>query len=48
MNSFKFTLAIGRTILLKAARYSASPNGGDKPPDHATFTLKPKPAPVPH
>jgi hypothetical protein len=42
------TFAIGRTIVLKAARYSASPIGGERPPDHATFTEKPTPSPTPH
>lgn len=32
---------------LKAARYSASPMGGSRPPVHAIFTLKPSPAPEP-
>lgn len=39
---------MGSTILRNAAKYSASPRGGDKPPDQATFTLKPNPAPEPH
>lgn len=32
---------------LNAARYSASPMGGSRPPVHAIFTLKPSPAPEP-
>lgn len=32
---------------LKAARYSASPMGGSRPPVKAMLTLKPTPAPVP-
>lgn len=36
------------TIVLKAARYSASPRGGDKPPLQAILTLNPKPLPAPH
>jgi hypothetical protein len=42
------TFAIGRTMVLKAARYSASPIGGERPPDHARFTVKPTPSPTPH
>lgn len=34
-------------IYLNAARYSASPMGGFRPPVHPTFTLKPSPAPAP-
>jgi hypothetical protein len=51
MNQFHrliLTFAIGRTMVLKAARYSASPMGGERPPDHATFTVKPTPSPTPH
>lgn len=32
---------------LKAARYSASPMGGSKPPVKATLTLNPTPGPLP-
>lgn len=32
---------------LKAARYSASPMGGSRPPVKAMLTLKPTPGPVP-
>lgn len=32
---------------LKAARYSASPIGGSRPPVKAMLTLKPTPGPVP-
>jgi hypothetical protein len=42
------TFAIGRTTVLKAAKYSASPIGGARPPDHARFTLNPTPSPAPH
>lgn len=42
------TLAMGMTTERKAARYSASPSGGLRPPDHAMFTLKPSPGPLPH
>lgn len=42
------TLAMGITIVLKAAKYSASPKGGLSPPDHAIFTLYPIPKPLPH
>lgn len=42
------TFAIGITMVLKAARYSASPIGGERPPDHARFTVKPTPSPTPH
>lgn len=42
------TFAIGRTTVLKAAKYSASPIGGARPPDHARFTLNPTPSPTPH
>lgn len=42
------TNAMGMTIVLKAAIYSASPSGGDKPPLQATLTLNPKPLPAPH
>jgi hypothetical protein len=45
---FILTFAIGRTMVLKAARYSASPIGGERPPDHARFTVKPTPSPTPH
>jgi hypothetical protein len=46
--SLILTFAIGITTVLKAAKYSASPMGGARPPDHATFTLKPTPSPTPH
>lgn len=51
MNKFRrliLTFAIGRTMVLKAARYSASPIGGERPPDHARFTVNPTPSPTPH
>lgn len=32
---------------LKAARYSASPMGGSRPPVKATLTLNPTPGPLP-
>lgn len=35
------------SLYLNAARYSASPMGGFKPPVHPMFTLKPSPAPAP-
>lgn len=34
-------------LYLNAARYSASPIGGSRPPVHPTLTLKPSPAPAP-
>lgn len=43
-----FTWAIGITRARKAARYSASPNGGFSPPDQAILTLKPIPSSEPH
>lgn len=47
MNMLWLTLAIGMTTLLKAARYSASPIGGFRPPEKAMLTLKPYPSPSP-
>jgi hypothetical protein len=44
----KLTLAIGMTIVLNAAMYSASLIGGLRPPDHAILTLNPLPSSVPH
>lgn len=42
------SLAIGITIVRNAAKYSASPKGGFKPPDQATLTVKPTPGGSPH
>ena len=36
------------TRVRKAARYSASPSGGFRPPDQAMLTLKPSPSSAPH
>jgi len=39
---------MGMTRVRKAARYSASPSGGLRPPDQAMFTLNPSPSSTPH
>ena len=44
----ELTWAMGMTRVRKAARYSASPSGGLRPPDQAMFTLNPSPSSTPH